>query len=183
TPAVDYWDGSATQNAHLVTHTIYDDNSNPLEIWQGHAASVDTTAVVIDRLKVANAYDKLNRLSSTSQDVDGDSDTGTLTAAVSGSTDITVSNEHDDAGNRVAVEDGESQRTEFYFDGVGRNTAVHYGVTADFSASSWVDGKRMVFDALRQTYRLMGTTPGNDTLSSFVSDADSHVAAYGYDSR
>jgi len=183
TPSVDYWDGSATQNAHLVTHTIYDDNSNPLEIWQGHAASVDTAAVVIDRLKVANTYDKLNRLSATSQDVDGDSDTGTLTAAVSGSTDITVTNEHDDAGNRVAVEDGESQRTEFTFDGLGRNTAVHYGVTADYSATAWIDGKRMVFDALRQTHRLMGTTPGNDTLSNFVPDADSHVTAYAYDSR
>lgn len=183
TPSVDYWDGSASQNAHLVTHTIYDDNSNPLQIWQGYAASVDTAAVVIDRLKVANTYDKLNRLSATSQDVDGDSDTGTITAAISGSKDITVTNEHDDAGNRVAVEDGESQRTEFFFDGLGRNTAVHYGVTAAFSATSWIDGKRTVFDALRQTHRLMGTTPGNDTLSSFVPDADSHVTAYGYDSR
>ncbi|MGB0743360.1 MAG: RHS repeat-associated core domain-containing protein, partial [Opitutales bacterium] len=183
TPSVDYWNGSATQNAHLVTRTIYDDNSNPLEIWQGHSATVDPAAVVIDRLKVSNTYDKLNRLATTAQDVDGDSDTTNLIAAVIGATDITVTNEHDDAGNRVAVEDGEAQRTEFYFDGLERNTAVHYGVTTDFSSTAWVDGKRMVFDALRQTHRLMGTTPGNDALSGFTADADSHVTAYGYDSR
>ncbi len=101
TPSVDYWNGSATQNAHLVTHTIYDDNSNPLQIWQGHAATVDPASVVIDRLKVANTYDKLNRLVTTSQDVDADSDTALLSPATSGATHINVNHTYEHASKQI----------------------------------------------------------------------------------
>ncbi|AHF90591.1 type IV secretion protein Rhs [Opitutaceae bacterium TAV5] len=77
------------------TVTTYDKNGNILTLTDPNGHTT------------TNTYDALNRLLTTT-DAEG----------------ITVTNEYDAAGNRTAVIDGKSQRTEFGYDGLSRNTTT-----------------------------------------------------------
>ena len=111
TPVYDQNTGTVLSDRHLVTHSVYDQSGNVLETWVGHASQATSPAsATLTRRTVANTYDALGRLLTTS-DAAG----------------ITVVNEYDLAGNRVKVTDGKDQVSTFTYDGIGRNLTTAYG--------------------------------------------------------
>jgi RHS repeat-associated protein len=89
--------------ARPTTTSEYDKNGNVLKITDP------------DGRIVANTYDALNRLLTTTQDPNSTGYTGL---------NIIVTNTYDEVGNKTKVKDGKNQETLFEYDGLNRNTKI-----------------------------------------------------------
>ena len=124
--------GGTTATLHPVTYNQYDEAGNVLAVIQGGIDAVTSlpaveelgisdvgTALTEPQSSAANTYDALGRLLTTSTPI-----TEPTLGEPDGSTWMTVTNGYDAVGNRTDVWDGQSQHTQFEYDGLARNTKV-----------------------------------------------------------
>lgn len=166
-----------TNDAYIATVMVYDRHSNVTETYTAKLAAVPALSTAAQSLSARdsiiansnarrdalNTYDALGRL---------------LTAT--DAENITVINEYDASSNRTAVIDGKTQRTEFEYDGLARNTITRHP-DATF--------KTLVYNGVNQTQRIdeLGRTTDyqydhrHRLKDVLYTDASDENRAYSYD--